>query len=101
MIGRAYLWGWPPNGQAGVENVLDILRSGNRLPRCSGWAALGTASSRARTSSSRPDFERRLGAGDLADRRHERLRLPRLTRSLAISVSPNGLAFGLQGRFRD
>jgi L-lactate dehydrogenase (cytochrome)/glycolate oxidase len=28
MIGRAYLWGLAANGQAGVENVLDLLRSG-------------------------------------------------------------------------
>jgi L-lactate dehydrogenase (cytochrome)/glycolate oxidase len=28
MIGRACLWGLAANGQAGVENVLDILRSG-------------------------------------------------------------------------
>lgn len=28
MIGRAYLWGLGANGQAGVENVLDIMRSG-------------------------------------------------------------------------
>jgi isopentenyl diphosphate isomerase/L-lactate dehydrogenase-like FMN-dependent dehydrogenase len=28
MIGRAYLWGLAANGQTGVENVLDILRSG-------------------------------------------------------------------------
>ncbi|QIZ38719.1 pre-mycofactocin synthase MftD [Saccharopolyspora sp. ASAGF58] len=28
MIGRAYLWGLAANGQAGVQNVLDILRSG-------------------------------------------------------------------------
>jgi heme/flavin dehydrogenase (mycofactocin system) len=28
MIGRAYLWGLAANGQSGVENVLDILRSG-------------------------------------------------------------------------
>jgi pre-mycofactocin synthase len=28
MIGRAYLWGLGANGQAGVENVLDVLRSG-------------------------------------------------------------------------
>ena len=28
MIGRAYLWGLSANGQAGVENVLDILRGG-------------------------------------------------------------------------
>jgi heme/flavin dehydrogenase (mycofactocin system) len=28
MIGRAYLWGLAANGQAGVENVLDVLRAG-------------------------------------------------------------------------
>ena len=28
MLGRAYLWGLAANGQAGVENVLDIMRSG-------------------------------------------------------------------------
>lgn len=28
MIGRAYLWGLAANGQAGVENVLDVLQNG-------------------------------------------------------------------------
>ncbi|MEU6525012.1 pre-mycofactocin synthase MftD [Streptomyces sp. NPDC046924] len=28
LVGRAYLWGLAAGGQAGVENVLDILRSG-------------------------------------------------------------------------
>ena len=28
MIGRPYLWGLAANGQAGVENVLDVLRDG-------------------------------------------------------------------------
>lgn len=28
LIGRAYLWGLAANGQPGVENVLDVLRSG-------------------------------------------------------------------------
>ena len=28
MIGRAYLWGLGANGQAGVENVLDVMRGG-------------------------------------------------------------------------
>ncbi|MBY3986725.1 mycofactocin biosynthesis FMN-dependent deaminase MftD [Rhodococcus fascians] len=28
LIGRAYLWGLAANGQAGAENVLDILRGG-------------------------------------------------------------------------
>ena len=28
LIGRAYLWGLAANGQAGVENVLDLMRGG-------------------------------------------------------------------------
>jgi pre-mycofactocin synthase len=40
MIGRAYLWGLAANGQAGVENVLDILRNGID----SALLGLGTAS---------------------------------------------------------
>ena len=28
LIGRAYLWGLAANGEAGVRNVLDLLRSG-------------------------------------------------------------------------
>jgi pre-mycofactocin synthase len=28
MLGRAYLWGLSANGQAGVENVLDLMRGG-------------------------------------------------------------------------
>jgi heme/flavin dehydrogenase (mycofactocin system) len=28
LIGRAYLWGLAANGQAGVQNVLDVLRAG-------------------------------------------------------------------------
>jgi heme/flavin dehydrogenase (mycofactocin system) len=40
MIGRAYLWGLAANGQAGVENVLDILRGGMD----SSMRALGRAS---------------------------------------------------------
>jgi pre-mycofactocin synthase len=28
MIGRAHLWGLAANGEAGVANVLDIMRSG-------------------------------------------------------------------------
>jgi len=60
MIGRAYLWGLAANGQAGVENVLDILRSGID----SGLLGIGKASVR---ELDRPDliipddFERRLG----------------------------------------
>jgi len=60
MIGRAYLWGLAANGQAGVENVLDILRGGldsavlglghssiDELSRADLWIP--------------PSFERRLG----------------------------------------
>lgn len=60
MIGRAYLWGLAANGQAGVENVLDILRSGID----SGLLGLGRSAVR----DLRPedllvpdDFARRLG----------------------------------------
>ncbi len=28
LIGRAYLWGLAANGEAGVANVLEILRAG-------------------------------------------------------------------------
>ena len=28
MIGRPYLWGLAAEGQAGVENVLDVLKTG-------------------------------------------------------------------------
>lgn len=60
MIGRAYLWGLAANGQAGVENVLDIMRSGID----SGLLGIGKASVR---ELSKDDllipagFERRLG----------------------------------------
>jgi isopentenyl diphosphate isomerase/L-lactate dehydrogenase-like FMN-dependent dehydrogenase len=60
MIGRAYLWGLAANGQAGVENVLDVLRGGID----SALLGLGRSSVR---ELSREDilipggFERRLG----------------------------------------
>ena len=38
MIGRPYLWGLAAEGQAGVENVLDVLKTGIDSA-CSGWAA--------------------------------------------------------------
>jgi isopentenyl diphosphate isomerase/L-lactate dehydrogenase-like FMN-dependent dehydrogenase len=60
MIGRAYLWGLAAAGQAGVENVLDIMRAGID----STLLGLG----RARTSELVPEdlvippgFERQLG----------------------------------------
>src|SRR5215217_5303006 len=60
MIGRAYLWGLAANGQAGVENVLDLLRDGL------GSAMVGLG--RARAADLSPDdlvmppgFDRQLG----------------------------------------
>jgi len=62
MIGRAYLWGLAAGGQAGVENVLDILRGGID----SALLGLGRASvhelSRADVVVP-PGFTRTLGAG--------------------------------------
>jgi isopentenyl diphosphate isomerase/L-lactate dehydrogenase-like FMN-dependent dehydrogenase len=60
MIGRAYLWGLAANGQAGVENVLDILRNGID----SALLGLGRSSIRELTPADvviPPGFERRLG----------------------------------------
>jgi L-lactate dehydrogenase (cytochrome)/glycolate oxidase len=60
MVGRAYLWGLAANGQSGVENVLDILRSGID----SALLGLGRASVRELSHADLlipPDFERRLG----------------------------------------
>jgi L-lactate dehydrogenase (cytochrome)/glycolate oxidase len=60
MLGRAYLWGLAANGQAGVENVLDIMRSGID----SSLLGLGRSSVHdlSRTDLVIPDgFERRLG----------------------------------------
>jgi L-lactate dehydrogenase (cytochrome)/glycolate oxidase len=63
MIGRAYLWGLAANGQAGVENVLDILRSGID----SGLLGLGHSSVTDLGPADLvipPGFARRLGAPD-------------------------------------
>jgi pre-mycofactocin synthase len=60
MIGRAYLWGLAANGQAGVENVLDILRGGID----SALFGLGKASIRELTPGDLvipPEFTRTLG----------------------------------------
>jgi L-lactate dehydrogenase (cytochrome)/glycolate oxidase len=61
MIGRAYLWGLAANGQAGVENVLDILRDGID----SALLGLGRSSIHELTPDDvvvPPDFTRPLGA---------------------------------------
>jgi L-lactate dehydrogenase (cytochrome)/glycolate oxidase len=67
MIGRAYLWGLAAAGQAGVENVLDILRSGID----SALLGLGRSS----VTELRPEdllipdgFHRRLGVPDHSSR---------------------------------
>jgi L-lactate dehydrogenase (cytochrome)/glycolate oxidase len=62
MIGRACLWGLAASGQAGVENVLDILRGGIDS------ALLGLGRSSVRELSAAdvvipPGFTRTLGAG--------------------------------------
>jgi pre-mycofactocin synthase len=62
MIGRAYLWGLAVNGQAGVENVLDIMRNGID----STLLGLGKSSIHDVTRDDvivPPGFTRRLGAG--------------------------------------
>jgi pre-mycofactocin synthase len=66
MIGRAYLWSLAANGQAGVENVLDLLRDGLG----SAMTGLGRASV---ADLSRedivipPGFERHLGDDSVPD----------------------------------
>jgi L-lactate dehydrogenase (cytochrome)/glycolate oxidase len=65
MIGRAYLWGLAANGQAGVENVLDILRGGID----SALLGLGHSSVHDLTPDDLvipPGFTRMLGAGPAA-----------------------------------
>jgi L-lactate dehydrogenase (cytochrome)/glycolate oxidase len=65
LIGRAYLWGLAANGQAGVENVLDILRGGID----STLLGLGHASIHDLTPRdvvTPPGFTRTLGAGHAA-----------------------------------
>jgi heme/flavin dehydrogenase (mycofactocin system) len=60
MIGRAYLWGLAAGGQAGVENVLDIVRNGLD----SALLGLGRASVHELTAEDvvlAPGFARRLG----------------------------------------
>ncbi len=63
LIGRAYLWGLAANGQAGVENVLDLLRaglvSGMMASRRSSVHELGRDD-----LVIAPDFERHLGTSE-------------------------------------
>jgi heme/flavin dehydrogenase (mycofactocin system) len=60
LVGRAYLWGFAAGGEAGVRNVLEILRSGIEET----LAALGRASIHELTSADvllPPDFVREPG----------------------------------------
>ena len=67
MIGRAYLWGLAANGQAGVENVLDILRGGIDSALLGlGHAGVGDLS--AADLVIPPGFSRALGADDEPDK---------------------------------
>jgi L-lactate dehydrogenase (cytochrome) len=60
MIGRAYLWGLGANGQAGVENVLDIMRGG--IDSALLGLARGSVQELNRSDVVVPEgFERRLG----------------------------------------
>ena len=71
MIGRAYLWGLAANGQAGVENVLDVLRGGID----SALLGMGRASIHELTRDDFviPDgFERRLGTPIVTSGRRNR-----------------------------
>src|SRR5215213_6995885 len=66
MLGRAYLWGLAANGQAGVENVLDLMRDGL------GSAMVGLGRSSVAELSREdvvipPGFERHLGDDSLPD----------------------------------
>jgi len=65
LIGRAYLWGLAANGQAGVENVLDIMRMGID----SALLGMGVESVHDLTPEHLvvpDDFHRALGATDVA-----------------------------------
>ncbi|WGY01606.1 mycofactocin biosynthesis FMN-dependent deaminase MftD [Nocardioides sp. QY071] len=63
MIGRAYLWGLAANGQAGVENVLDVL-SGGVDSALRGLALASTAELRPEHLLIPDGFDRALGVPD-------------------------------------
>jgi heme/flavin dehydrogenase (mycofactocin system) len=65
MIGRAYLWGLAANGQAGVENVLDVL-SGGVDSALRGLALSSTADLRPEHLLVPDGFDRALGVPETA-----------------------------------
>jgi pre-mycofactocin synthase len=66
MIGRAYLWGLAANGQAGVENVLDLLRDGLGSAMV-GLGRSSVADLRREDIVVPPGFERHLGDETVPD----------------------------------
>ena len=82
LIGRAYLWGLAANGQAGVENVLDLLRGGLGSAMVGLGRLVGGRPEPRRTSSIPPGFERHLGDDPVPDAPIE-------------SLGPRGRAHGL------
>ena len=65
LVGRAYLWGLAANGQAGVENVLDIL-SGGVDSALRGLSLSSTAELRPEHLLIPDGFDRALGVPELA-----------------------------------
>jgi isopentenyl diphosphate isomerase/L-lactate dehydrogenase-like FMN-dependent dehydrogenase len=64
LIGRPYLWGLAANGQAGVENVLDVLRAG--IDSALLGLGRGSVGDLSATDLLVPaSFERRLGVADV------------------------------------
>jgi len=64
MIGRAYLWGLAAGGQAGVQNVLEVLRSGIDSAML-GLGRGAVADLNPDDVVIPPDFVRRLGVSDV------------------------------------
>ena len=65
LIGRAYLWGLAANGQAGVENVIDVL-SGGIDSALRGLALSSTAELRPEHLLIPANFDREVGAATAA-----------------------------------
>ena len=86
MIGRAYLWGWPPTVR-GVENVLDILRGGIDS-RCSASARPASATWPPTTSWSRSGSPVPSAATAPSSTRHSTSRPSRAGTLLTVREEP-------------
>ena len=93
MIGRAYLWGLAANGQAGVENVLDILRGGID----SALLGLGHASVHDLTAGRRLDPARTSPAGSASPP----LRADTTTRGAVVTGAARGIGAATTRRLVD